>query len=73
VTTFANGRLSEIKFYPVTIESSTNPTDGLPHPPTLEQARRILDRLKQRSAIFGTVVTVEGDVGFIRLPDSAKQ
>ncbi len=70
VTTFANGRLSEIKFYPVTIESSPNPTDGLPHPATGESARRILERLKRRSAPFGTTVAIEGDVGMIRLPGS---
>jgi poly-gamma-glutamate synthesis protein (capsule biosynthesis protein) len=70
VATFDNGRLSEIKFYPITIESSAAPTDGLPQPATPDQARRILERLKQRSAAFGTAVAIEGNVGVIRIGGS---
>lgn len=66
VSIYEGGQLREIRLYPVVIESSTARTDGLPHPANAEEARDILERLKQRSAIFGTTVSIEGEIGIIR-------
>ena len=65
VSTFRDGRLNEIKLYPAVIESSSAATDGLPHPPTPVQARRILERIKELSARFGTEVSIEDEIGVI--------
>jgi poly-gamma-glutamate capsule biosynthesis protein CapA/YwtB (metallophosphatase superfamily) len=68
VTTYKKGRVSEIKLYPMVIESSDTPTGGAPHPANPDQARRILERLKTLSAGFGTLITIENDIGIIRDP-----
>jgi len=69
VSTFRQGRLAEIRLYPIVIESSAAPTDGFPRPANAEQGRRILQRLKVLSATFGTAVEIEGNVGVIRIAD----
>ena len=66
VTTYKGGKLSEIKLYPMAIESSNTPTGGAPHPAPPEEARRILERLKTLSALFGTQVEIENNVGVVR-------
>ncbi len=68
VTTYKGGKVSEIKLYPMEIESSDTPTGGAPHPASPDQARRILERLKTLSAAFGTEITIENDIGIIRMP-----
>jgi poly-gamma-glutamate capsule biosynthesis protein CapA/YwtB (metallophosphatase superfamily) len=69
---FSNGELEEVRLYPIVIESSSAPTDGFPHLAAGAQAQRILARLITRSRMFGTSVSVEGDVGVIR-PVEASQ
>jgi poly-gamma-glutamate capsule biosynthesis protein CapA/YwtB (metallophosphatase superfamily) len=68
VTTYQGGRVSEIKLYPMILESSKAPTGGAPHPADPEQARRILERLKTLSAAFGTKISIENNIGIIRAP-----
>lgn len=65
-TTFLNGRIREIKLYPAVVESSTAATDGLPHPATGAEARKILERIRKFSARFGTTLSIDGDAGIIR-------
>jgi poly-gamma-glutamate capsule biosynthesis protein CapA/YwtB (metallophosphatase superfamily) len=65
VCTFQNGRLSEIKLYPAVIDSSGDSSGGLPHPANPQQAQRILQRIKTLSARYGTVVSIQGDIGII--------
>jgi poly-gamma-glutamate synthesis protein (capsule biosynthesis protein) len=65
VTTYRDGKVSEIKLYPMTIESSTAPSGGAPHPADPATARRILERLKTLSAPFGTQITIENNIGII--------
>jgi poly-gamma-glutamate synthesis protein (capsule biosynthesis protein) len=65
VSTFRHGELVEIRLHPIVIESSAAPTDGFPHPAGSEQGRRILERLRSLSAMFGTSVSIEGDVGVV--------
>ena len=68
VATYRGGRVSEIKLYPMVLESSTAPSSGAPHPANAEQARRILERLKTLSAPFGTAISIENNIGVIRTP-----
>lgn len=68
VTTYKDGRVSEIRLYPMMIESSDTPTGGAPHPANAEQGRHILERLKALSAPFGTRITIENNIGVIREP-----
>jgi poly-gamma-glutamate synthesis protein (capsule biosynthesis protein) len=66
VTTFKDGKVAEIRLYPMVIESASPATSGVPHPADPAAARRILEHLKAISAPFGTRVDIEGDVGIVR-------
>ena len=66
VMTFQQGRLSEVRLYPLTIQSDS----GVPERANAADAARILARLKAQSAAFGATVIVEGGVGLIRPPAS---
>jgi poly-gamma-glutamate capsule biosynthesis protein CapA/YwtB (metallophosphatase superfamily) len=68
VVTYQRGEVSEIKLYPVIIESSHAPTDGRPRPADPEQARRILARLQALSAPYGTQIRIVNGVGIIHGP-----
>jgi poly-gamma-glutamate synthesis protein (capsule biosynthesis protein) len=68
VVTYQAGKVSEIRLYPMTIESSHTPTDGRPRPADPQQARRILARLQAMSAVYGTRVEIVNGVGIIRGP-----
>lgn len=66
VSTFKDGKVSEIRLYPMTIDSSSPAMSGIPHLADASHARSILDRLKAQSALYGTEVRIEGNVGIIR-------
>ncbi len=68
VTTYGNGKINEIRLYPIAIERNAGPTLGFPHLAPADQARRILKRLQTLSAPFGTTIEIEGDMGMIRAP-----
>jgi poly-gamma-glutamate synthesis protein (capsule biosynthesis protein) len=68
VVTYRRGEVSEIRLYPVIIESSHAPTDGRPRPADPAQARRILARLQAMSASYGTRIQIENGVGIIHGP-----
>ncbi|HVS77894.1 MAG TPA: CapA family protein [Steroidobacteraceae bacterium] len=68
VTTYRNGEVSEIRLYPIAIESSHTRTDGRPRPADPAQARVILERVKALSARYGTRITIVDGVGIIRGP-----
>jgi len=68
VSTYRNGKISEIRLYPIAIERTAGPTLGFPHLAPADQALRILKRLQDLSAPFGTSISIEGDVGVIRAP-----
>jgi poly-gamma-glutamate synthesis protein (capsule biosynthesis protein) len=69
-TTYKNGKVSEIRLYPVAINRSSGPSGGSPFLAPPEQARRILERMKTLSMPFGTVVRIENSVGVINVPTS---
>lgn len=68
VTTYRHGKMSEIRIYPMIIESSHSPTDGRPRPADPAQARQILQRIRSLSARYGTRIEIVNDVGIIRGP-----
>jgi poly-gamma-glutamate synthesis protein (capsule biosynthesis protein) len=66
VCKYRTGKLSEVRLYPAEIESSTAQTDGTPHIATPAKAARILKRVKKLSEAYGTEISIEDGVGFIR-------
>jgi poly-gamma-glutamate synthesis protein (capsule biosynthesis protein) len=70
VTTYKNGKVSEIRLYPIAIERNAGPTLGFPHLADADQAQRILKRVQTLSAPFGTVINIEGNVGVIHASGS---
>jgi hypothetical protein len=66
VTTYEQGKVNEIRLYPVAIDRSSGPSGGSPFPAPPEQAMRILERMKAMSMAFGTVVRIENGAGVIR-------
>ncbi len=70
VTSYRNGKVSEIRLYPIAIERTAGPTLGFPHLAPADQAIRILKRLQTLSTPFGTTIEIEGASGVIRAPRS---
>jgi hypothetical protein len=66
VTKYQGGKVSEIRLYPVAIDSSAGPASGSPFPAPPDQARRILERVRTLSKPFGTEVRIENGVGIIQ-------
>jgi poly-gamma-glutamate capsule biosynthesis protein CapA/YwtB (metallophosphatase superfamily) len=66
VCTFRGGKVSEIRLYPMVLDSSGPATAGVPHPADPARARRILERLRAQSLMFGTHIAIENGVGVIR-------
>ena len=66
VTRYNHGRMAEIRLYPFAIESGGGAGGGMPHTPSTEEARRILENLKAMSAVYGTKISIENGVGLIR-------
>jgi poly-gamma-glutamate synthesis protein (capsule biosynthesis protein) len=72
-TTYQNGRLVEIRIYPVDIGLGTRPwsRENIPLTPTPEKARSILERIQKYSEPFGTKISIENNIGVIRVPPEA--
>lgn len=70
VTRYAGGKVAEIRLYPFAIQVGKPPISGVPHTPSPQEGRRILENLKSMSAVFGTSIAIEGGVGVIRLNPS---
>ena len=67
-TRFDKGRLQEIRLYPI-VGGSEGPISrrGIPRMAPPDAARRILTKLQTLSKPFGTTVTIEGNVGVIKV------
>jgi poly-gamma-glutamate synthesis protein (capsule biosynthesis protein) len=65
---FENGRLAEVRLYPVDLGGGRRPISqmGIPRVPSHQDAQRILKALQDYSRPFGTAILTEGDVGVIR-------
>ena len=68
-THFENGRLTEVRLYPVALGGARRPISqmGVPTTPAPEEAQRILRDLQDYSKPFGTKIAIEDNVGVIRL------
>jgi poly-gamma-glutamate capsule biosynthesis protein CapA/YwtB (metallophosphatase superfamily) len=72
-TTYQDGKLVEIRIYPVDIGIGTRPwsRENIPAAPTPQEARSILERIQKYSEPFGTKISVENNIGIIRVPPEA--
>jgi len=70
VTRYQKGKAAEIRLYPFAIQVGQPPISGVPHTPSAEEGRKILENLKAMSAAFGTRIAIENGVGVIRLNPS---
>ena len=68
---FENGRLAEVRIYPVDLGQTPRPGSqlGIPKRPSPEVARQILEQVIEYSKPFGTKIEIEDGVGVIRLAD----
>lgn len=68
VNRFQRNQLSEVRLYPVELGHSKRFANrGVPRLASPAQARAILERVQRLSKSFGTQITIENDVGVIRL------
>ncbi|MGC4250233.1 MAG: CapA family protein [Sphingobium sp.] len=65
---YVNGKLKQIRVYPIELLSADGPDKGVPTLASGEKARAILGELARRSAAFGTSVRIEGETGVIDIP-----
>jgi poly-gamma-glutamate capsule biosynthesis protein CapA/YwtB (metallophosphatase superfamily) len=71
ITDFDGDHLKQVRLYPILLNRPGHQL-GIPYLAPPEQARKILQNLIDMSAQFGTHIDIEGSVGIIRLPASAK-
>lgn len=68
VSNYDEGVLEEIRLYPVDLKFDGPFVDiGTPHLAKGDVAKRVLERMKEASAAFGTEVRISGDVGVIKI------
>jgi poly-gamma-glutamate synthesis protein (capsule biosynthesis protein) len=69
VARYAGGELAEIRLHPAVIQSEPGPLCSVPRPANAAEARRILERIRERSIPFGTEVVIRDNVGIITPPN----
>jgi poly-gamma-glutamate synthesis protein (capsule biosynthesis protein) len=68
VSTFSKGQVSEIRLYPTDLGYGAQFVEyGLPRMADSDLAQKTLRRLQELSSPLGTTISIEGDVGVIRL------
>jgi poly-gamma-glutamate capsule biosynthesis protein CapA/YwtB (metallophosphatase superfamily) len=65
-TTWENGKLKEVRLYPIDLNAIGNKPKGVPSFASPELANKILEELRATSKQFGTNIQIEGMVGVIR-------
>jgi poly-gamma-glutamate synthesis protein (capsule biosynthesis protein) len=69
VSRFDQGRVSEIRLYPVDLNYASRGADrGVPRAASPPVARKILEQLQRLSKPYGTTIAIEQNVGVIRVP-----
>lgn len=70
VSEFAEGRLKEMRLYPVDLRYALEPKKdlGVPRLAAPELGKKILEQLRKDSERFGTDIRIENNVGIIRRP-----
>lgn len=72
VARFEQNRLAELRLYPIELGHSRRFANrGVPRLASAQQAKSILKRVQKLSKPFGTEITIENDVGIIRLRRNA--
>jgi len=69
---FENGRLVELRVYPVDLGQDGNrPFSrlGVPMTPSPQMAQQVLEKLQRLSKPFGTKITIENGVGIVRMSE----
>lgn len=66
---FENGKLTEVRLYPVDLGGAKRPISqmGIPMTPSADVAQQILKDLQDYSKAFGTRIAIEDNVGVIRI------
>jgi poly-gamma-glutamate capsule biosynthesis protein CapA/YwtB (metallophosphatase superfamily) len=73
---YEGGRLVEVRLYPVDCGidgTRTVSKAGVPMTPSPEQAQRILKHIQDLSKPFGTMISIEGNVGVIHVAQTETQ
>lgn len=72
-TTYEDGRLVEIRLYPMDVGIGRRAwsRENIPETPSPELARSILERIQKYSEPFGTKISIENNIGIIRVPPEA--
>src|SRR6202042_7393 len=73
---YEGGRLVEVRLYPVDCGiDGTRPVSkaGIPMTPSPEQAHRILKHVQDLSRPFGTTISIEANVGVIRVAQTGTE
>lgn len=76
---FQDGKLAEIRIYPAVLGLAEQPMvprlplsrANIPQTPSPEKAREILTKLQKYSERFGTKISIEDNIGVIRVPPEA--
>lgn len=68
VSEYASGRVAEVRLYPIELgyDSPRMAHRGVPRMADTATSRRILQRLQDLSAPYGTDISIQGNVGYIR-------
>lgn len=73
VNKFVGGNISEIRLYPIWLgKGGRDQLRGLPLLATPEQGKDVLERIAKLSEPFGTHISIENNVGVIRISQPAK-
>ena len=72
---YENGKLTEVRIYPVDLGQTYRPTSevGIPRRPTPAVTKKILDELIEYSKPFNTKIVLENGVAIIRIPPSEQK
>jgi poly-gamma-glutamate capsule biosynthesis protein CapA/YwtB (metallophosphatase superfamily) len=73
---YEGGKLVEVRLYPVDLGidgTRTESKEGVPMTPSPENAQRILKLVQDISKPFGTTISIEDNVGVIRVPQSGNK
>ncbi len=73
VSRFDKNQLTEVRLYPIDLGWDRRPADrGSPRLASPEMAQKILQNLQKLSTPFGTTITIENNIGVIRVNSQGK-
>jgi poly-gamma-glutamate capsule biosynthesis protein CapA/YwtB (metallophosphatase superfamily) len=71
---YEDGKLTEVRIYPVDLGQSYRPTDqvGIPRKPSPAVTKKILDEVVEYSKPFGTKITIENGIAVIHISSGGR-